>query len=408
MSCLIIEHIANALDGIGTCRSAYICLVRTSISQGRSVRHLLDAWFLIPVCLGISSVPLIGTLLSMAASCVGMLAALRLLSYGRLVQAPGLFALYGILFFAIPLGKASLSAPTQGGPDASQAPPAAAAGAEERARNGRIPAEAAKETEDALVFGLAWDWWDNRKRRDAEGLAELYGKSVDLEGTNMSARGAAELVVREIPTDGTTERHFREAPVSRIEEGLWRLEIPYLAERRDPSGFAYREIAVFSFVARVADAKPRIILQRRTREAEVADPTFTSEGVPAEVIRLFVSSYLEADRQGDERTLSKCYAGRVTVMGKVAGNQDVLADRRAYWNRFPERFYSLKTPMRMRRLTPHRVLIEFEATFASFNKMIEGGGEESGTTEHHIVVEIADGIPAVVEQNDIVNVTTTH
>ena len=75
------------------------------IERSRKIRHVLDAWCLLPVCLFFGFIPLIGLPLGIGFVLLGIFAALRLTRYGMVLQGLLLVCLFGFMGGLLVLGN---------------------------------------------------------------------------------------------------------------------------------------------------------------------------------------------------------------------------------------------------------------------------------------------------------------
>jgi peptidoglycan hydrolase-like protein with peptidoglycan-binding domain len=118
-----------------------------------------------------------------------------------------------------------------------------------------------------------------------------------------------------------------------------------------------------------------------------------SDSIPADVTR-FLSDYLRAVSRNDLRNELHFYADRVDYFGQRKIDRRLVEQSlRKYYQKWPNRSYTLKTPLRYA-VVPSRgeIVLDFRSTFELRGK----GRQAKGQTDNRIVINTATADPRIV------------
>lgn len=140
---------------------------------------------------------------------------------------------------------------------------------------------------------------------------------------------------------------------------------------------------------------------------QVATPSPRTEDAAsdqAEKATEFVASVIGAHTQGQRSALQSimaAYAGRVRYYGKTQPLSDVLKDKRAYFDRWPERFYSVRPGSVTTRCDAS--LCEISGVYDWSVRSVPRNKQASGSATFRYVVQIGQALQIVEETSEVLS-----
>lgn len=404
----------------------------------RKVRHVLDAWCLLPACLLVGGVPLIGLPVGLGLGFIGIFAAFRLAGYGMVFQCFLLSCLYcisgGLIlvgnlafvgqglnrFLSIeahlprsfdqpawesrfvpqtpmlpvtpPLSTSGVSATTTSLPQPSHNHVASAPAP-------HPPIQPRRRDLFEEAKSVAQTWFNARNKRDLTDVMELCDDQIEVSGQSVLRGELVDKISKLDETYLADQEVNTETPyIVPVADDQWRVTYRISYFRPAVSdGFPIRGQRLRTILLRDDGEKFRISADFHKPLPPLDSPQTMVSGVEGRHVQTLVASCVASDLAGDLETGMSCYAPQVRYFDELRNHQEIRLDKEQYAKRWPRRMENFDGLLILESLPDQRILARFGGMFRSESP--ERGEWSGGIIEHRFVVARNGNRLQIVDQS---------